>query len=289
MLEKKKREIINREVIITSLCILPFIIISLITEMTLLPYLIAYIIILLALCYKEKTIKLSRLEDLSIYGKEVNKLPFMVKIINEERDLYQIIVDYKGKEYYSDIMYGIKYVENKKSINLLYTKDNYVLSFDDFKIDKPLIDSSVKLNIRGIMFLVILLFFITELADYLTNYFFENMFLIVIPNSLMLLIVLVIIKQSLRHKQKMNKIKHLKEHGTLIRNVYCENKNWFSVVSGRYHEVRLHKIICEFPLPDGTKLKLVSDTKDNFSYENRCNLYIDLNNPKIYYIEVKNE
>jgi hypothetical protein len=289
MLEKKKRDMINKEVIITSLWIMPFIILSLIMEMTVLPFIIAYIIILLALYYKEKTIRLSRLEDLSINGKEVNNLPYNVKIINEERDLYQVIVDYKGKEYYSDIMYGIKYVENKKSINLLYTKDNYILSFDDFRVNKPLVDSSVKLNIRGIMFLVVILLFISELTDYLTNHFFENVFLIVIPNSLMMLIVLVIIKQTIRHKQKMKKIKHLKTHGTLIRNVYCENKNWFSVVSGRYHEVRLHKIICEFPLPDGSKMKLISDTKDNFSYENRCNLYIDLANPKIYYIEGKNE
>ena len=285
MLEYKRRKIINADVIITSLCLIPFILLSLYTNMTLLPYIIAYIMILLAICYKETSIRLSRYEDLSINGKEVNNLPFFVKIVDENRDIYQVIVNYDGKEYYSDLMYGVKYVKNKKSINLLYTKENYILSFEDFKIDKPIVDSSVKLNIKGILILVILLFFISELADYLTDYMFEKLFLVVIPMSLMMLIVLVIIKQTIRHKQKLKKISHLKKHGTLIRNVYCENKNWFSIVSGRYHEVRLHKVYCILAMPNGEKLKIVSDTKDGFSYKNRCNVYIDFANPKIYYID----
>ena len=285
MLEYKKRKIINADIIITSLCLIPFIILSLYNNITLLPFIIAYIMILLAICYKEKSISLSRYEDLAINGKEVNNLPFLVQIVDDERDIYQIIVNYNDKEYYSDLMYGVKYVSNKSSINLLYTKDNYVLSFDDFKIEKPIVDSSIKLNIRGILLLVILLFLISELADFLTDYMFDKLFLLIIPAALMMLVVLIIIKQTIRHKQKIRKINHLKIHGRLIRDVYCENKNWFSIVSGRYHEVKLHKVYCKISLPNGEKLKLISDTKDGFSFNNRCNVYPDFNNPKIYYID----
>ena len=57
-------------------------------------------------------------------------------------------------------------------------------------------------------------------------------------------------------------------------------------------EVQCNKRCYNFPFllgqgvwTNGEKLKLISDTKDGFSFNNRCNVYIDFNNPKIYYID----
>ena len=172
-----------------------------------------------------------------------------------------------------------------RSINLKYSKDYYILSFNEFIIPKEYIDPSVRLNIFGAIFLIFILFLATEIMNILTENTFNFLFLIIIPCSLIIMVVLVIMKQIYNSKIQKKKLKYLYENGTYIKNLYCENKNWLSLVSGKYTQIRLHRKYIKFPLENGKTIKLKSNTKENFSTQNNCNLWIDLNNLKYYYID----
>ena len=117
-----------------------------------------------------------------------------------------------------------------------------------------------------------------------TDSFFTFIFVFIITLLVPILFIIFCGINLLNHHKRIDKIKKLCSTGRLIKNVKYETEDSGFVVNGR----RILRAVVDYPLPDGTVLKLKSDPIYNSTYLDDyeyIDILIDENDKSNYYLD----